>query len=165
MSSISTTPPALQAWNLTASRYGGEYSAVPQPLSFWGYDAILNQWNESSAPPNTIDWVSWGAGTTVDTRGEGYYYGGYLDNLTTPGWSGPPLATNSLIKYDMVQNYWTNNTGPDNIGRAEGVMVTVPASVQGLLIYFGGVQFPYGDGTEAPVSCTQLGIFAETLTN
>ena len=52
----------------------------------------------------------------------------------------------------MVNNFWTNNTGPDTIGRAEGVMVTIPASKQGLLVYFGGVAFPYENATEVPVS-------------
>jgi hypothetical protein len=133
--------------------YGGEYSDVPQPFSFWGYDTVLNQWNDT-APPQSIvpGWVAWGAGTVISPRGEGYYYGGYSSNQTTPGWSGPSWATNSLLKYDMINNFWTNNTGPDTIGRAEGVMVTIPASKQGLLVYFGGVTFPYDNATEVPVS-------------
>jgi hypothetical protein len=136
--------------------YGGEYSDVPQPFSFWGYDTVLNQWNDTTPPQSSVpDWVAWGAGTTLSARGEGYYYGGYSSNRTTPDWSGPSWATNSLLKYDMVNNFWTNNSGPDTIGRAEGVMVTIPASKQGLLIYFGGVTFPYQNSTEVPVSrCT-----------
>ena len=135
--------------------YGGEYSNIPQPFSFWAYDTVLNQWNEtapaSSSNPNP-NWVAWGAGTSISARGEGYYYGGYCSNRTTPGWSGPPWATNSLLKYDMINNFWTNNSGPDTVGRAEGVMVTIPASKQGLLIYLGGVTFPYGNTTEVAVS-------------
>lgn len=133
--------------------YGGEYSNIPQPFSFWGYDTVLNQWNGTAPPQSQVPgWVAWGAGTTISARGEGYYYGGYSSNRTTPGWSGPSWATNSLLKYDMVNNFWTNNTGPDTIGRAEGVMVTIPASKQGLLVYFGGVAFPYENATEVPVS-------------
>jgi hypothetical protein len=41
----------------------------------------------------------------------------------------------------MVANLWTNDTGPDFVGRAEGVMVNIPAHRQGLLVYFGGVAF------------------------
>ena len=52
----------------------------------------------------------------------------------------------------MINNFWTNNSGPDTIGRAEGVMVTIPASKQGLLVYFGGVTFPYENATEVAVS-------------
>jgi hypothetical protein len=133
--------------------YGGEYSDVPQPFSLWGYDVVLNQWNETAlSQSSNPDWVAWGAGTTINARGEGYYYGGYSSNRTTPGWSGPSWATNSLLKYDMINNFWTNNTGPDTIGRAEGVMVTIPASKQGLLVYFGGVTFPYENATEVAVS-------------
>lgn len=133
--------------------YGGEYSDVPQPFSFWGYDTVLNQWNETMPPQSSVpNWVAWGAGTTLSARGEGYYYGGYSSNRTTPGWSGPSWATNSLLKYDLINNFWTNNSGPDTIGRAEGVMVNIPASKQGLLIYFGGVTFPYQNSTEVPVS-------------
>jgi hypothetical protein len=113
----------------------------------------LNQWNATAPPQSPVpNWVAWGAGTTINARGEGYYYGGYSTNLTTPGWSGPPWATNSLLMYDMINNFWTNNSGPDSIGRAEGVMVTIPASKQGLLVYFGGVTFPYENETEVAVS-------------
>ena len=133
--------------------YGGEYSDVPQPFSLWGYDTALNQWNETAPPQSSIpEWVAWGAGTTIGARAEGYYYGGYSTNLTTPGWSGLPWATNSLLKYDIIHNFWTNNSGPDTIGRAEGVMVTIPASKEGLLVYFGGVTFPYENTTEVAVS-------------
>jgi len=54
-----------------------------------------------------------------------------LSNRTVPGWTGDPKITSTLIKYDMAGNVWTNNTGPDAIGRAEGVMVYLPASDQG----------------------------------
>jgi len=75
-----------------------------------------------------------------------------MNNLTNPNWSGDQWATSGLLRYDMIQNYWTNSTGPDAIGRAEGAMVTIPASTQGLLIYFGGVTFPYNNTTEVAVS-------------
>jgi hypothetical protein len=65
--------------------------------------------------------------------------GGWLSNNSVPNWGGAPLATSTLIKYDMAANAWTNNTGPDNTPRAEGVMVYIPASNDGLLIYYGGI--------------------------
>ena len=102
--------------------WGGEYSDTPQPVSAWSYDAILNQWNLTTTPPSQINWTAYGAGTTVSARGEGYYYGGYMNNQTTPAWSGDQVATSNLIKYDMIANVWTSNNGPlDGIGRAEGV--------------------------------------------
>jgi hypothetical protein len=134
--------------------YGGEYPLVPDNFALWAYDIPLNQWNltTQSASSPVVQRVSWGAGTTVEGRAEGYYYGGYLNNNTTPGWNAPQMATSNLVKYDMIGNSWTNNTGPDSIGRAEGVMVTIPASRQGLLVYFGGVSFPPTNFTEVAVS-------------
>jgi hypothetical protein len=51
----------------------------------------------------------------------------------------------------MIKNSFTNNTAIDSTGRAEGTMVYIPASGSGLLIYFGGVQYPYGNETAIPV--------------
>lgn len=134
--------------------YGGEYPLVPDEFALWAYDVPLNHWNltAESISSSDVERVAWGAGITVEGRAEGYYYGGYLNNNTSPRWNAPQLATSSLIVYDMIANRWTNNTGPDSIGRAEGVIVTIPASRQGLLVYFGGVAFPYGNSTEVPVS-------------
>lgn len=54
----------------------------------------------------------------------------------------------------MDTGVWTNNTGPDNVPKAEGVMVYVPASDNGLLIYFGGIIAPFNNATmvESPMS-------------
>lgn len=137
--------------------YGGEFSTAPSSFQLWGYDVILNQWNlstPSTTSSSTVKRVSYGAGTTIG--GNGYYYGGYLNNLTNPLWGGPPLATSNLVIFDMDDNTLTNNTGPDNTGRAEGVMVSIPASAGGMLVYFGGVAFPYGNSTEVPVDMTEI---------
>jgi hypothetical protein len=136
--------------------YGGEYPDVPEKFALWAYDVPLNQWNLTveSTSSSEVQRVAWGGGTTLEGRAEGYYYGGYLNNHTTPAWDAPQMATSSLVKYDMIANTWTNNTGPDSIGRAEGVMVAIPASRQGLLVYFGGVSFPHQNSTEEPVSDT-----------
>jgi hypothetical protein len=134
--------------------YGGEFSAAPSPFELWGYDVILNQWNQSAASfasTSPIQRVSYGAGVAISESGKGFYYGGYLNNLTNPLWSGPQIATSNLIIFDMDKNSLTNNTGYDNMGRAEGTMVYIPASAAGLLIYFGGVTFPYGNESEVGV--------------
>jgi hypothetical protein len=112
----------------------------------------MNQWNESDADVSSMSRVAYGAGTTVEQRAEGYYFGGWLNSDTVPGWDGPPIATSSLIKYDYESNTFTNNTGPsDGLGRAEGVLVFLPASDNGLLVYFGGVTDPYQNGTTVAV--------------
>ncbi len=136
--------------------YGGEFPSAPSPFELWGYDVILNQWNLSDAAASStssIQRVSYGAGVSISDIGKGYYYGGYLNNLTNPLWNGPQIATSSLIIFDMEDNTLTNNTGYDNMGRAEGTMVYIPASGSGLLVYFGGATFPYGNETAVGVSC------------
>lgn len=57
------------------------------------------------------------------------------------------MATSSLIKFDYDRGVWTNSTGPDDTPRAEGVMVYIPASDDGLLVYFGGAIAPYYNDT------------------
>jgi len=134
--------------------YGGEFSSAPSPFQLWGYDVILNQWNLSTASiaaTSPVQRVSYGAGVSSSKNGKGYYYGGYLNKLTNPLWNGPQIATSNLIIFDMDGNSLTNNTGYDSVGRAEGTMVYIPASGAGLLIYFGGVTFPYGNATEVAV--------------
>jgi hypothetical protein len=93
------------------------------------------------------------AGAAISESGQGYYYGGYLNNQTNPLWNGPQIATSNLIIFDMDQNSLTNNTGYDSMGRAEGTMVHIPAGGAGLLIYFGGATFPYENETAVGVSC------------
>ncbi|KAJ6194068.1 hypothetical protein J3E72DRAFT_378740 [Bipolaris maydis] len=52
-----------------------------------------------------------------------------------------------MLVYDMLANSFKNQSGPDIIPRAEGVMIYLPAGDSGLLVYFGGIQFPYSNGT------------------
>jgi len=128
--------------------YGGEFSSTPQDFQLWGYDVILNQWNLSAPSNIPVERLSYGAGVAVSELALGFYYGGYLNNRTNPLWGGPQIATSNLLQYDMIGNSFTNNTAIDSTGRAEGTMVYIPASGSGLLIYFGGVQYPYGNETE-----------------
>lgn len=139
--------------------YGGEFSSAPSTFQLWGYDTLLNQWNLSSASTasaSAIQRVAYGAGASLNNKG--YYYGGYLNSLTNPLWTGPPLATSGLTVFDMDANTLTNNTGPDDIGRAEGVMVSIPASASGLLIYFGGVAFPKDSNNSSEVAMSMAEI-------
>ncbi|KAE8354609.1 hypothetical protein BDV28DRAFT_156106 [Aspergillus coremiiformis] len=130
--------------------YGGEFSqGSPANLSIWTYDALYHQWSpmKPDATQKNIQRASYGAGVALQDRAAGFYYGGWLSNASVPAWGSlPPMALSGLLEYDMLQNSWTNSTGPDTVGRAEGVMVYIPSS-EGMLVYFGGVKTPYSNGT------------------
>jgi hypothetical protein len=131
--------------------FGGEYYIdPPTPYNLFSYDILGNHW-DSLGPPKSasIQSVSYGAGVSVSSRGEGYYYGGWLSNTSVPNWgSNAPIATGGLIKYSMDTNTWSNNSGPaDGIRRAEGIMNYIPASDGGLLVYLGGIQDLWGNGS------------------
>ncbi|KAF2794341.1 hypothetical protein K505DRAFT_28250 [Melanomma pulvis-pyrius CBS 109.77] len=142
-------------------QYGGEYQGNPSDFTFWAYDTILNQWNETQykSNVNSIQRVSFGAGAQIQELGLGFYYGGWINNHTTPGWNGPPMATSNLIRYDFTAGTLNNNTGPDSTGRAEGGMVYLPASDGGLLVYFGGVEDPYRNGSFVGANMSTIHIF------
>ncbi|KAF2100652.1 hypothetical protein NA57DRAFT_36448, partial [Rhizodiscina lignyota] len=167
--SINSSVPAVSGgilWQDTVNKYlyqfGGQSQTAPGRFSLWRYDIILNQWNQtlsSSAQDSDIQRVNNGAGVAIDEIGVGYYLGGYQSNTSDPGWVGPPKMTSTLIRYDMDAGDFTNNTGPDMVGRAEGVMVFIPASDRGLLIYFGGVMDPYGNGTSVGSNMSTIYIY------
>ncbi|KAK2012912.1 cell wall anchored protein [Colletotrichum eremochloae] len=144
--------------------FGGEHNLGEPPLPFnlYGYDILNNQW-DSFGPSRTgasISKVSYGAGVSVDSRGEAYYFGGWLSNNSVPGWgTGPPVATTGLVKYTMDTNSFANNTGPDNIRRAEGSLQYIPAGDGGMLIYFGGIQDLSANGTATGQPMDQIFIY------
>lgn len=130
--------------------FAGEYANQPPPPQFtlWSFDAINGDWHSFGSPPQaTLGAVSYGAGVSISETGVGYYYGGWKSNNTVPGWTGPPVAGTGLASYNMDSNSWSNNSGPDAIGRAEGAMVFLPIGDGGMLVYFGGIQDPYANGS------------------
>jgi hypothetical protein len=142
--------------------WGGEYTGgmTPDRPSLLSYDAIYNKWDSFGEPDMPLNAVSWGAGVGISDLGQVYQLGGWLSNNSVPGWAGDPFATSTLIKYQMDQQGGvTNNTGPTGTGRAEGVMVYLPASGSGLLVYFGGVITPYGNSTIEPSPMTLIWIY------
>jgi len=142
--------------------FGGEYYQQPPPPYFtlWSYDALQDEWESFGIPTETtINSVSYGAGVSISERGEGYYYGGWMSKHSVFGWDGHAQATSTLIKYDMDSKTWKNNTGPDSTRRAEGAMVYIPISDGGMLVYFGGVQDPYANGTETGQPMEQIYLF------
>ncbi|KAK7730861.1 hypothetical protein SLS53_008939 [Cytospora paraplurivora] len=115
--------------------FGGEYhdDTPPTPFSLYAYDALGDWWDDlgpvsSSGSGSGISPVSYGAGVGISELGLGFYYGGWLSNDSVAGWEGSPVATTGLVKFDMDQGSWTNNTGPDSVGRAGGSMDYIPAS-------------------------------------
>ncbi|KAM0286226.1 hypothetical protein ACHAQH_000953 [Verticillium albo-atrum] len=130
--------------------FGGEYlQDEPSHYELFAYDVLNDHWDAYGPPlSRDIQSTSYGAGVAVSSRGEGYYFGGWMSNTSVPGWGdGPPLATTGLVKYSMDSNEWTNVTGPDSTPRAEGAMVYIPAGDAGMLVYLGGVQDLYQNGT------------------
>ncbi|UZP36766.1 hypothetical protein NXS19_004582 [Fusarium pseudograminearum] len=127
------------------------------PISIATTSSITNGFH--SEPPQEVQAASYGAGVSISSRGEAYYYGGWLSNSSIEGWSGPPKASSGLIKYEMDANSWSNLTGPDGTGRAEGAMVFIPVGDGGMLVYFGGTQDLYGNGTLTPQSLDEIFLF------
>ncbi|KAK6078523.1 Kelch repeat-containing protein-like protein 5 [Seiridium cupressi] len=127
--------------------FGGEYyQTPPSELALYSYDTLNNYWTTFDDTPSSISSVSYGAGISVSEIGEAFYYGGWMSDASNPEWTGTQTATTGLIHYVMDENRWNNITGPDDVGRAEGAMVYLPASDGGLLVYFGGIQDP-GNGS------------------
>lgn len=94
---------------------------------------------------------STGAGTTASDKALGYYYGGWPTNASTPNDSdAAPLST--MVIYNMLDHRFTTQSGPDQVGRAEGVMLYIPAGDAGLLIYFGGIHMVNGIQQPLPMS-------------
>lgn len=138
-------------------QFGGAFTnGTPTDFSMWSYDVLLNQWNQTvkkTSGVSAISRVAYGAGTHIEGLGLGYYFGGYKSNQTDPKWTGGPVATADLVRFDYTTGTLSNNSGPyDNVGRAEGQMVYLPVSDNGLLVYFGGVEDESQNGTSLPVS-------------
>ncbi|KAH6953724.1 hypothetical protein BKA56DRAFT_663646 [Ilyonectria sp. MPI-CAGE-AT-0026] len=140
--------------------YGGDYyETQPSDFTLYSYDILYDKWVSFGRPTEPINAASYGAGVSIPSRGEAYYYGGWLSNASVPDWTGPPRASSGLIKYVMDSNSWSNLTGPDHVGRAEGVMVFIPIGDAGMLVYFGGSKDLYGNGTLTPQPLDEIFLF------
>ncbi|KAK2770979.1 cell wall anchored protein [Colletotrichum kahawae] len=142
--------------------YGGEYyEDLPAAFVLYSYDILYNNWASLGSPTGAgnANAASYGAGVSISSRGEAFYYGGWQSNASVPGWTGPPKATSRLVKYDMDKNSWNSIAGPDNVGRAEGVMVFIPIGDAGMLVYFGGSQDLNGNGTLTPQPMDEIFLY------
>ncbi|KAK5655803.1 hypothetical protein OQA88_5341 [Cercophora sp. LCS_1] len=141
--------------------FGGETFGTPIPFTLYSYDILEDKWGPFGEPQQSSNIMptSYGAGVSVSSRGEAYYYGGWISASSMVGWKGEKQATDRLVKYHMDTNRWTNLAGPDNIPRAEGSMVYIPAGDDGMLVYFGGIQDPQKNGTSIPQPLDQIFLF------
>lgn len=144
--------------NMCFYQFGGAFTnGTPTDFSMWTYDVLLNRWDRTAnrtSGTSVTSRVAYGAGAHIEGLGLGYYFGGYKSNQTDSSWTGPQVATADLVRFDYTTGTLSNNSGPnDNIGRAEGQMVYLPVSDNGLLVYFGGVEDGIQNGSTTPVSC------------
>ncbi|KAF2749188.1 hypothetical protein M011DRAFT_475920 [Sporormia fimetaria CBS 119925] len=132
--------------NKIVYQYGGEYNnGKPNDFQLWYYDVAYNTWNISKPAGVEVQRASWGAGAVAQDRAIGYYYGGWLTGASVPGYEAR-TPVSGMVVYDMLANTFRNESGPDDIPRAEGVMQYVPVGDAGLLVYFGGIEFSEGNG-------------------
>lgn len=141
--------------------FGGEYETTDiaqgkdtRFIDLWQYDTIYNNWTKIKPhfTQNSVKWPAFGAGA-IHENGWGYYYGGYLTDKSTSGWTGERLMLNTLLKYDMNTTEWSNTT-VDQTPRAEGTLQYIPASAGGMLVYFGGVETDPNSGNVSYVSAS-----------
>ena len=78
--------------------------------------------------------------------GVGYYLGGVQNNLTSNWSAGGPQYSSNLVTFDMISRTYANSTGIDDKGGGEGLMVFIPISRSGLLVYFYGTTQDRGTG-------------------
>ena len=112
-----------------------------------------------------IEGAAYGAGVSVEERGEGYYFGGWISDSSTG--NSTEVASGALVKFDFDEGQWSRNEGPDQVGsgqtgRAEGSMVFIPIGDGGMLIYFGGV-IQTSDDEESGGNSTTEGLPMEMI--
>lgn len=143
-------------------QFGGEFTnGSASEFNMHTYDVLLDQWNvteNKAAGVFATQRAAYGAGTHIESLGLGFYLGGWMSNKTSPDWTGPPVATADLVRFEYSTGYLSNTTGPDDVGRAEGQMVYLPVSDSGLLVYFGGIEDQLQNGNAVPVSRTKSNV-------
>ena len=155
LSKASTVPSVIGGalWadnvNKVIYQYGGQFVDAARDFdTMFAYDTILNQWNETAVKSAYRQRPAWGASAVAEDQGYAYYFGGWMSNNSTLGYSDQPRTSNRLIRFDMNNGEFSNvGTIPGGKGRAEGVLLYIPASDSGLLVYFGGVEAPYDNST------------------
>lgn len=167
---IPSGPPAVSLgylWNSYDALYlyGGEFSdtpvASPVPFSMWTYDISSSSWSESSNPQTSsgsnsdpanqpVQRSAEGAGISVPNLGRGFYFGGHLDFLTTPGWSESVARVylKGLLEYTFP-GYSNSAVNKGQIAGSSGIYRNIteggtqdsagfPERADGLLVYVPG---------------------------
>lgn len=132
-------PPAVAMGSLWNSYdalwlYGGYFSDNPRtsplPMSTWKYDIRAASWEEFPDPQTSAGNFSDGSGKPVQRSAEGaglsvpeigraWYFGGHLDEFTTPGWSSQIFRVylKSFLEFTFP-GY--GNTGVESLGTEKG---------------------------------------------
>jgi hypothetical protein len=155
-----STIPALAGGTLWADAVNDKFYAFggyfpgsdPVPFQTWSFHDTHSTWMPVSTLGDNVSYVAHGMSAVAPEAGVGYYLGGFQDGSTSKGWNSNRLYTSSLVEFDMVGWTYTNSSGPNGIGRGEDLMVFIPASTSGLLIYFGGVTQDPSSGVVSAVS-------------
>lgn len=160
--------------------YGGQFAdnpfVEPAPVSTWKYSISNQKWieypaprtsagNSSDAGDQPVQRAAEGAGVSVPELGLSWYFGGHLDQSTTPGWSNQIARVYLRSLLEFTHPGYTNDgvfaladgTGAGDGGayrnvtqgglqtdkgfpeRADGVLVFVPGwGEKGVLIGLAG---------------------------
>jgi hypothetical protein len=144
--------------------FGGEDTAgfASNDFHLLSYDILYDKWDdfgrmEMASPPNIS---AYGAGVGVSETGQGFYYGGWISNASMRGWPQGRTMSSGFYKYEYDSNTTTIANAPDELPRAEGALLWIPAGDTGLLVYFGGVVSSDGSGTtEAPQPLDEIFVY------
>jgi hypothetical protein len=141
--------------------FGGDFmSETPSSFATWTYSEQNSTWDIVPTLGDKMHYLSHGMSAVAQDAGISYYLGGYQDNTTDQSLSSKTYSS-GLISFDMVQREYSTMTGPDGNGRGEGIMVFIPASTSGLLVYFGGVvQANNGDSLAAVNDFKSFGAYS-----
>lgn len=141
--------------------FGGESTqGLAQNYHLFSYDILYNSWADLGPPTTPVppNISSYGAGVSISQLGQGYYYGGWISNISMRGWTQPPTMSTNMYRYDYDANKLSVMNSPDGLGRAEGGMSWIPAGDNGLLVYLGGI-VDLGNGTKSPQPMDKILIY------
>jgi hypothetical protein len=141
--------------------FGGEDTGGVASADFHlhSYDILNDKWDDFGPPTQQTKTASYGAGVGVSETGQGYYYGGWISNASIRGWTQARTMSSSFYKYEYDRNTMTEKAPPDSYPRAEGAMVWIPAGDTGIVVYFGGLVSPYGNGTATPQPLDEIFVY------
>ncbi|KAK4035008.1 hypothetical protein C8A01DRAFT_48726 [Parachaetomium inaequale] len=118
--------------------YGGQFAdnpfVEPGPISTWKYSISSQTWTEYSSPRTSagknadpgdrpVQRAAEGAGLSVPELGLSWYFGGHLDQSTTPGWSNQIARVYLKSLLEFTHPGYTNDgvfSLADDTGAGEG---------------------------------------------